>query len=282
MKRNSIIVNLLLLVIAIVVTSCADSGAEQPKPNPVNISIFIDLSDRIEASPMQIQQDTLIVGEAVNYFTDATIHSNVGLQNSKNIIKVIFNPAPAGDIINVAADKLQIDLPTLPVGKEKLHKVKDARGTFTKSLADVYSNAIQYGKEHSWPGSDLWGFFNNGVVDQQCVKDGYRNVLVIITDGEVFYSPINKTVNGKPNFVSNDLLNNPNGELLVEREANLQNLEVMILEINPRDAKNLPRMKQVLENWLMGMGVKKENICLYQTDTPANVRTVIGKFLKKS
>ena len=262
-----------------------DTSTNTTASRPQNISIFIDLSDRI-VSPNadQVQKDTLIVGEIASYFTDTTkFDSQQGsIMGSKNKLRVIFNPAPSNEIITDAADRLLLDLEPMGKDKKKRDAVINARTHFTAALAQVYKNAAEYGAKKSWPGSDIWGFFNNGVVDQQCVKKGYRNILVIVTDGEIFYSPVNKESNGTPNYVSAELLANPKGKLLVERNANdqMKDLEVMILELNPRDPKQLPRMKQVLEDWLVEMGVKQENITLYQTDTPANTRTVIRKFLK--
>ncbi len=286
MKQSKIVIAIAALLVVIVGVTACNNGEENVYKSegekPINLSIFIDLSHRIMAPNVdQVEKDTLIVGETAKYFTQSTKSGKQGIQGSENIIKVVFNPAPAGEIINAAANRLQIDVQATVSGKERKHIVKEARDNFTKALTDVYTKAKEYGKQNSWPGSDLWGFFNNGVVDQQCIKKGYRNVLIVITDGEVFYAPINKTEGGKPNFVSSELLKNPNGKLLVQRAASLQDLEVMILELNPRDPKDLPRMKQVLEDWLVEMGVKKENISLYQTDTPANVRNVINNFLNK-
>ena len=128
-------------------------------------------------------------------------------------------------------------------------------------------------------GCDIWDFFSNKDVDRLCIRSGFRNILVILTDGYLYHKGDMLKEGNAYSYVLSQTLENPNSSLIVKRTG-LDSLEVRILEINPKDIKKQPKMVEVLENWLKGMGVKAENITVYHTDLPTHTRTVIENFLR--
>ena len=58
----------------------------------------------------------------------------------------------------------------------------------------------------------------------------------------------------------------------------LENLEVLLLEVNPYDPKHQDQMETILQNWFSGMGVQK--MYVGETDQPSNTRLIIDKFMK--
>lgn len=251
---------------------------------PLNISVYLDLSDRIlrDLTPSQKERDLAIVGCIADYFKERTIGS--GILQSKNNMKVFFYPRPKISDIASRADSLCIDI-TKYNGVDKRivlegdpkHGKPSLKERFEKTLSVIYDKTIA---ENQYPGCDIWDFFSSKQVDTQCMKVGFRNILVILTDGYLF-DENHKVQHGADSlsWVTPASLKNPNTALIVNRKG-LEGLEVRILEVNPVDINHRDHLVAVLENWLKGMGVKDENITIAQTDLPSDTRIVISDFLK--
>ena len=127
----------------------------------------------------------------------------------------------------------------------------------------------------NWIGSDIWGFFKKQI-DTYCIREDARNIIVILTDGYLFYAP-NKIKDGDNyNYILPQTLMNPNSGLIVSRQG-LENIEVLMLEINPYDPKHQDKIESVLQNWLKDMGVQK--MFVGETDQPSNTKLIIDKFM---
>lgn len=288
--------NLIIGFIAIIAfASCGGSGSKKAESTgevagngvsqsdkPLNISIYLDLSDRLkrDLTPSQKDRDLAIVGHIVDYFRAQTVGPKI-LQ-SKNNIKVFFYPAPNSSDIATLAEDLCIDITKFNGVEKRVVLDGDAnqgkpslKERFKKNLSAIYDKTLE---ANQWPGCDIWDFFSNKNVDTQCIREGFRNILVILTDGYLFDEK-HKVQDGNAfSFVTPATLKNPNTSLIVKRTG-LENLEVRILEVNPTDINHRDQLKNVLENWLKGMGVKEENITVSQTDLPSNTQTIIDSFL---
>ena len=266
-------------------TEASDSSVEIRKElskqeKPLNISIYLDLSDRLirDLNPSQKERDLAIVGYITDFFKSQTTGREI-LQ-SKNNIKIFFYPAPnSSDIATLAAD-LSCDI-TKYNGRDRRIVLEGSKDTpslkdkFLKNLTVIYDKTVE---QNNWPGCDIWDFFSNKNVDTQCIRKGFRNILVILTDGYLFDEK-HKVQNGDAfSFVTPSTLKNPNSSLIVKREG-LEDLEVRILEVNPTDINHRDRLVSVLENWLKGMGIKEENITVSETGLPTNTETIIDSFL---
>ena len=252
-----------------------DNGSVSESDQPLNISIYLDLSDRLTRSltPSQKDRDLAIVGHVADYFKAKTLGPKI-LQ-SKNNIKVFFYPAPNSSGIATLADGLSVDMVKY-TGKGKRITLEEMKDKFTKNLTVIYDKTIE---ANNWPGCDIWDFFSNKNVDTQCIRDGFRNILIILTDGYLFDDKHKVKDGNAYSYVTPVTLKNPNTSLIVKRKG-LVNLEVRILEVNPTDINHRDQLKTVLENWLRGMGVKPENITVSETDLPTNTKTIIDSFLK--
>lgn len=280
--------NLLILVATILsITSCGGSKSkseggneEVQKPvvsktdTPLNISIYLDLSDRLtrDLTPSQKDRDLKIVGHIADYFKAQTLGPKI-LQ-SKNNIKVFFYPAPNSSEIATLAEDLSVDMVKYQ-GKEKRVVLEEMKEKFNQNLTAIYDKTIE---ANNWPGCDIWDFFSNKNVDTQCIREGFRNILVILTNGYLFDEKHKVKEGDAYSYVTPATLKNPNTSLIVKRKG-LENLEVRILEVNPTDINHRDQLKAVLENWLKGMGVKEENITVSQTDLPTNTKTIVDSFL---
>lgn len=286
MKTRTILIRVLLL--CGIIYSCGGTktggGDDDTKPvpavkTPLNISIYLDLSDRLirtkdarghKMNPSQKDRDLAIIGHIVDYFKKQTFGPQI-LQ-SKNNIKVFFYPAPnSSDIATLAAD-LRLDI-TEYQGRGKREALDGMKEQFTKNLAAIYDKTIE---ENNWPGCDIWDFFNNKNVDAQCIRKGFRNVLVILTDGYL-YDEHHKVQKGNAfSYITSNTLKDKNASLIADRTG-LEDLEVRILEVNPYDINHRDQLMFVLENWLKEMGVQKFTVA--ETDKPLETQTIIKSFL---
>jgi len=282
MKTKIIISRLVWYCIALFVfASCggkkapSSSGENAPidsSKQPLNISIYLDLSDRLKRpmAPSQMDRDIAIV----NYLTEVVKNHAVAqkILPSRDRIKVFFYPAPNNPKVSLLSQDLELDLSReQPADKKK--KLLGFQQKFNTSLTKIYQATLQ---GNNWIGSDIWGFFKKQV-DTYCIKENARNIIVILTDGYLYYAPNKQQQGNNYSYLLPVTLSNPKSGLIVARQG-LDNLEVLMLEVNPYTPKHLGQMETILQNWFNGMGVKK--VYVGETDQPSNTSLIIEKFLK--
>lgn len=289
MKNKAIIFLIILIVVVIgsffIIRSCPGTdvnGGEDSlianTPKPVNLSIYLDLSDRIKpdgsAALSQKEKDMAIVEYLTNYVKDKAVKEKI--LPCKDRIKVFFYPAPSDSKIAMLSEKLELDLGTTAMAAKKKTLIEFG-DEFKSSMEQIYTSTIN---TSNWQGSDIWGFFNKPI-DNYCVKDGYRNILVVLTDGYIFYAPDKRQEGNASNYILNQTLSNTQSKLLVGREGlpKLDNLEVLMLELNPDPLSYQPKMEQVIMDWLKEMGVEK--CYVGETDVPSNTKMIIENFLNE-
>lgn len=282
MNTKSIFSPIVLLIVALTMfTACgggrnsnsSDDKTESVRSKkPLNISIYLDLSDRLERQMVPSQKDRDI--EIVKYLTDIIKNHAVGqrILPSRDRIKVFFYPTPNDSKIALLSKDLEMDLSKAQPA-EKKQMLLDFQERFQTSLTKIYEATMQ---DKNWIGSDIWGFFKKQV-DTYCIREDARNIIVILTDGYLFYAP-NKLKDGNNySYILPQTLSNPNSGLIVSRQ-DLDNLEVLLLEVNPYDPKHQDQMETILQNWFSGMGVQKVYVGV--TDQPSNTKLIIDKFMK--
>lgn len=253
-------------------TNAEEQATTNPLVRPLNISIYLDLSDRIKpdgtAALSQQDKDIAIVDYLANYLKNRAVSQKI--LPCKDRIKVFFYPAPTDAKVALLSEKLELDLGTTEM-KAKKQRLISFTDEFRESLEQIYASTIQ---TSSWLGSDIWGFFNKPI-DNYCIKDGYRNVLVVLTDGYI-YDANNKRDdgNGERNYILPRTIQST--QHLIVGRAGLENLEVLMLELNssPRDQT---KMEQLITDWLKAMGVQK--CYVGETDVPSNTKMIVEKFM---
>ena len=240
---------------------------------PLNVSIYLDLSDRIKPNGSdalsQKDKDIAIVDFLANYVKERAVKQKI--LPSKDRIKVFFYPEPADAKVALLSEKLELDLGTTPM-KEKKPKLISFTDEFKNSLEQIYSSTIQ---TSSWLGSDIWGFFNKPI-DNYCIKNGYRNILVVLTDGYIYHASNKQSAGSAHSFILQQTLKDKNSSLIVGRKG-LDKLEVLMLELNPNPPTDQQKMEQVITDWLNNMGIQKHYVG--ETDVPSNTKMIIEKFL---
>jgi len=282
-----------ILILAILIIGSSFKNAETrknqvTKSQNLNISFLLDLSDRINpkkypSNNMQYYQRDV---EYINSIKKAFINhiKQKKIIQLKDQMQVFFDPAPQDPSINKLSQQLKVSFDK-NTSKEQ---IKNVDKIFSEVPLKVYQSAI---KDNKYIGSDIWRFFKNKVQDY-CVKDNHRNILVIITDGYMFHEDSklmekNKTSYLTPALIKSKKLTASNYKELIDNgkmgfipaTSGLQDLEVVVLGINP--AKNNPYEGEVINQywlaWLKNMGVKKTYI--KSADLPADLDPVLQKII---
>ena len=284
MNTKTILSPIVLLIMALtILTACGGGEKSSSSSNdgktttvqskkPLNISIYLDLSDRLERqmTPSQMERDI----EIVKYLTEIVKNHAVSqkILPSKDRIKVFFYPTPNDSKISLLSQDLEMDLSKAQPA-EKKQMLLDFQEKFNTSLTKIYESTMQ---AKNWIGSDIWGFFKKQV-DTYCIREDARNIIVILTDGYLYYGPNKQKDGNNYSYILPQTLSNPNSGLIVSRQG-LENLEVLLLEVNPYDPKHQDQMEAILQNWFRNMGVQK--MFVGETDQPSNTRLIIDKFMK--
>lgn len=272
----------------------------------LNVSIFIDLSDRIsqKRNPDLIMEtwkrDTGYINSIIEAFQNHLKNKRVLLVNDK--IKLYFHPIPTDvpDINNIVSsldksftkDNVTIDNINLIKSNYEQHleliyqKTLDEKEPLATATHDPY------------PGSDIFGFFKSHVKDY-CIKDNHRNILFILTDGYEYYKDGHPNIdkNNKSNYLLSTSLkkwgfNSSNFKSKLEDEGydfqvpvqGLEDLEVYIIGIKPQESWHLDVINHYWANWMKNMGVKNfqnDHWAKYikQSDLPANLNNNIQSFV---
>lgn len=298
-----------LLTFSLLFFSCADKKKNESKEQnsdrkavtniksdkQLNITILLDLSDRIEptkypSKPEHYERDIAIVNYFTEIFKKDMEKKGAFMANGK--LKVIFSPRPNDEEINKIASELSIDLSKAKNTKEKKQIFDNVSSTFRKNLERIYTKTIE---SKNYPGSDIWRFFKNDVVDYAISEDkNYRNILVILTDGYLYHKDSkdkegNRSMSLLPKDIANNGFRSSNWKDKFEKDDygyistrnDLNNLDVLVLEISPspqnKDDEDV--IKAYLKKWFNEMNVNKFE--LYNSDLPQYTKTRIDKFINE-
>jgi hypothetical protein len=292
-----------ILLLSILLFSCTTNGKDKKDSNnsassnklgkQLNISVLWDLSDRIDPkshkeNPSHEDRDIAIIKYLADYFKSDMATKGAYLAKSK--LKVFFSPHPTDANINNLASKLDIDLSNKDA-KEKKKIYDNISYNFEQASKQITELTIQ---SSNWPGSDVYRFFKNDVVDYCVSKDtDYRNILVILTDGYLYHKDSKQRIANKSEYILPSLLSslrlrdNPNYKTvfetkkcgLISTRQDLNNLEVLVLEVNSevnhKDDEYV--IKLYLQKWFTEMKTKRYKI--FNTDLPDNTKKRINDFL---
>lgn len=271
-------------------TSENDNASGTVQPKQLNISILLDLSDRVIQSmqPEQSERDIQIISAIIDVFKNKM--QTDGAYRSKSKMQILFNPAPTDPNVNNIAKKLSVDLSKID-NKKKKEIYDNIETDFEEGLKEIYKLTQQ---SKNWVGSDIWRFFKYDANELCVEKDTeYRNILVIITDGYIYHKQSqdrekNRTAYVTANFLQKEGFRNPNWKDKFEKGdygfiapgQTFENLDIMVLEINPSPTNKNDEdiIRAYLGKWFDEMKVK--NKVIYNTDLPANTQKRIVNFFK--
>jgi hypothetical protein len=257
--------------------------------NNWNISFLLDLSDRIDPikhpneSMDYYKRDIGYINSVAQVFSSHLVTKKNRRMNDK--IQLFFDPEPLNQEINSISKKLKYKVTKDNITLDLLDEIKNA---YSNLPEEIYNLAI---KDGNYIGSETWRFFKNKIKDY-CVEDGYRNILIILSDGYIYHEATkfhegNLSSYITPETIKLNKLNNSNWKSKMENDnfgfiplnQDLSNLEILVLGINPN--KNNPYEEDIIKtywkSWFDKMGVKKYKI--KNADLPSNMEKVIRDFV---
>lgn len=263
-------------------------SVEKVNNNNLNISILLDLSDRIDPNKYPnpsmefYQRDAQYINSISKSFIKHLKSKKLILLNDQ--IGIYFSPEPSNSEINKISHELKVSFDK----NSPKNLLAQTENKYQELPIGIYEYAI---KDGNYIGSDIWRFFKDKVNDF-CIKENHRNILVILTDGYMYHKNSEIKEEGKTSYITPQLIRqlelnksdwkdkiekNKYGFIPVGRDLN--NLEVLVIGIHP-DEKN-PFEGDVIEtyweNWLNNMNIQKYKIL--KTDLPSNLDKPISEFI---
>ncbi|GAA0538894.1 hypothetical protein [Chitinophaga japonensis] len=261
----------------------------------LNLTILLDLSDRIDpeknpAHPEHFRRDSALISYLADYFLSEMRAK--GTHMSKGKMRLVFTPNPPDPGINLAAQRLHTDLSGMDT-KQKKTTYETLGKTVAENISNIYKTTIN---QAQWPGSDIWRFFKNDVKEIAIDKDtGYRNILVIFTDGYIYHDDSKDNEGNRYAYVLPELFdkyhlrnNNRWAEQmdkldfgLISRQPDLSQLEILMLEVSPSPGHKNDEdiIRKVMNKWFSEMKVKKWKIL--NSDLPELTKQKMENFLQE-
>lgn len=258
------------------------------KKNNLNISIFIDLSDRIEYAN-QTKKDSAYLSSISKAFINHVRQKKLIFLNDK--IQLLFNPEPTDEIINQISRDLKISI-NKNINREKLSNTIDTYSRLPIKLHEIAK--LNAKKSKGYLGSDIWRFFKDHVTDY-CIDECHRNILIILTDGYMYHKKTkmndkNRSSYLTPKSLKNAHLNSINFKKKIKQmdlgfisaTSNLNDLEVLVIGITDKNDEN-PYAQDIIkaywEKWFLEMGILKFKI--KSADIPSSIEKVIFNFINE-
>ena len=257
----------------------------------INLSIFLDLSDRISVSDHPnntmeyFMRDTGYVNSVIEAFNTHVLSKKIVMMNER--VQLFLDPPPANPEINAMVQSLKVKLDKQNVTKEKIANVLTNYKTIPVQLYELAN------KDMNFIGSDIWGFFKNHINDY-CISNEHRNILVVITDGYIYHkdnafmnenrsSYLTTKLIEKEGLTKNDwesIMQDNDYGFIVENNS-LENIEILVLGINAYNKTPFEEdvIKKYWSNWLEAMGVSK--YAIKSAELPTNLDEVIKNFILK-
>ena len=270
-------------------TGKTEEGTKNPvvvDSNNINVSILIDLSDRID--PKTNPNPTMEYFQRDTEYIKAIEKGFLNHIKSKKIItyedqmQVFFNPEPLDPKMNELTKELKVSFDK----NTPRNYFDQVDKKYSELPTTIYQSAI---KDGNYVGSDIWEFFKNKVKDY-CIKNDHRNILFILTDGYMYHENTKFSEGSKTSYLTGKLikanhLTTSNFKEVIEKNKfgfvkandNLNNLEVIVLGINPEKGNPFEEavIKEYWENWFKEMKIK--NYQIKSADLPSNLEPIILK-----
>ena len=281
--------------IATTTTKISNSGCPsylaKEKQNNLNISVLLDLSDRIEVSKT-VEKDTAYLKSLADAFIQHINGKKSVLLEDR--MQLFFNPEPSSNEINEIANNLNIVF----TKDASVNLIEDTKNLYAEEPLKLYklAQADANGNKKNYPGSDIWRFFKDNVRDYS-IDDCHRNILVILTDGYMFYENTqmkeeNRTSYLTPNSLKRLNLKSSNWKKVMKEKdmgfipanQNLEDLEVLVIGINSLNDEN-PYAQDIIQaywsKWFEEMGIAEGNYKIKNAVIPSNMEGVIMNFINK-
>jgi hypothetical protein len=261
------------------------------KNRNLNISILLDLSDRIDTTLYSnrtmhyYQRDLGYIQSIARNFSDHLKTKRAFFINDN--LKVFIDPEPKSKAVNTILSSLSKNYNRK---NSSLEEVNGIESKYQSLATKLYEQALADG---DFVGSDIWNFFKRKVADF-CIEEDKENYLILLTDGYMYHKDSKIEVSNKTSYLTSKTLNShrlntsdyaermkDKGLGFICERKDLETLNVLVLGVNPNTSSGNPYEADVINeywsNWLSEMGVSKFKIV--EAYLPTEADNVIKKFL---
>ena len=172
---------LFLIAIAITITSCNNSNANEISTIPPNNNyvVVLDLSDRIIQRLDQTEIDTTAIRAVFEKFV-FSVQSKLTVKSYDKFSVRIIPQNTSSLPVSAFENSLSIDMGKFSVA-DKVKKLDEFKANFPNQLKSLYQQAFLGNKNSDFAGVDIWQYFNEQINSD--LDAGFKNQVVILTDG---------------------------------------------------------------------------------------------------
>ncbi len=277
-----------------------------PPPTSLNLIIVPDLSRRINDTinnPDQLKNDTTLLNAIWQNFI---LQTKLKMDSKDRLVLDVTDEGQAGGSFRTVANDLIFDLSDNHGKSNRLYFDK-VGNRFNQNVSKLYSLASK-----DPIGADYHYYFEQRLpknIKKSTLKDNYRNILVIITDGYLETKSAQRTgiwaytgTFAERTLVSNQIFSNKSYidalsvlKPIPDCTTHFPNLEILVIEVNPRTSCSAQEpddcgtvndytiMKNQWINWFKRLEVKNANneIFLKRNDATQITQKQIEEFLNQ-
>lgn len=156
-----------------------EGGAPEGRPEPLNVVVVLDLSNRLVKTPRQADKDQAIIQSVLNIFAER--QKRQAYITSDDILRLTAAPQP--DVETSTNDSLRIDMSVkkASIGNTSLiglPKFKAERERFEGALAKLYRQALAA----PFTGADFYTFFCTEL-PRNFSDPNRKTKVLVLTDG---------------------------------------------------------------------------------------------------
>lgn len=247
-------------IISLFLISCGDAPQKKPKENVINHNyiVVLDLSDRILV-PNQVSRDIELINFLYEQFLSKVQKSFY--INSKDNFKVVIpyqKEALASSRISIIEDELYVNMESIPLREKK--DIKESADEFSQNLTDLYSLAKISDDPNDYKGADIHGYLRDNLQFDLSIDPETENKLIIITDGYMYVEDKSPGIDDWGSV------------------ADLSNIQVAILEINPSKAydNEFSRIENAWSSWMKKMN--SQEVLIFPQSAMSKVKEGVSRF----
>ena len=287
------------VIFCMILIACSKDKKDVPPPQPVNIIVVLDVSDRLQreklpGQELQIEKDKKIAKGIVDYYKNLAKQTYFIGNRHRLTFVVPKQPGIQKLIPQETLEALKI-WPTNMDRAKGAPRFKEMQEELNQAINALYEFIDN---RQEFTGSDIWGWFK--VSAEEYLQADALNYIICISDGYLYLNRVYvPTLPKKGNLTAVILYDvvekfsrDPDwktkfvqegyGLLPIERDFSNYNVKFLMVEVGlpVLRVKDLPILKAYWMPWLQAMGIPTDDSDFIHTqDDPEVVIEEIKKFL---
>ena len=287
------------VIFCMILIACGPDKKDVPPPQPVNIIVVLDVSDRLQreklpGQELQIEKDKKIAKGIVDHYKNLAKQTYFIGNRHRLTFVVPKQPGIQKLIPQETLEALKI-WPTNMDRAKGAPRFKEMQEELNQAINALYEFIDN---RQEFTGSDIWGWFK--VSAEEYLHADALNYIICISDGYLYLNRIYvPTLPKKGNLTAvilhdvvekfsrdpdwkTEFVQEEYGLLPIERDFSDYNVKFLMVEVGlpVLRVKDLPILKAYWMPWLQAMGIPADDSDFIHTqDDPEVVIEEIKKFL---